>query len=80
MVTRVTLDRRGSSTGRTGRFCIAQTALALPGRALFRRSNPLRCRSGGASPPCYAAARAASQFLCGSVQFTLGVIRARHAT
>jgi hypothetical protein len=41
MVTRVTLDRRGSSTGRTGRVCIAQTALALPGRALFRRSNPL---------------------------------------
>jgi hypothetical protein len=48
MVTRVTLDRRGSSIGRTGRFCIAQTALALPGRALFRRSNPF---DAGAAKP-----------------------------
>jgi hypothetical protein len=48
MVTRVTLGRRRSWSGRTGRFRIAGAAMALPGRVLFRRSNPL---DAGAADP-----------------------------
>jgi len=48
MVTRVTLGRRRSWSGRTGPFRIARAALALPRGVLFRRSNLL---DAGAAEP-----------------------------
>jgi len=48
MVARIMLGRRRSRTGRTGRFRIARTSLALPGCVLFRSSTPF---DAGAAEP-----------------------------